>query len=235
VIITKELVLKWNNKHMKYYVEKGYKYTGSGTEFICKIEDVLPKCNQRIDVQCPVCGKIINVKYNDYTTVVRRNGEYRCYSCSRRDIINEHIDEIRSKISGANNVNWNNGITDIRHWLREKISEWVREQLRRTNYKCELSGDGGTLQVHHRFPFSKILEITLNETGLSGKTIGDLSEEERDILETNFIKNHDKLAQPIVLSIGLHRKFHSLYGYSNNTPEQFDEFEERYKKGDVVL
>jgi hypothetical protein len=61
------------------------------------------------------------------------------------------------------------------------------------------------------------------------KTIGDYSEEERILIYDMLNKLHIKYGLGVCLSKLVHKVFHDSYGYYNNTPEQFEEFKQRYK------
>ena len=116
-----------------------------------------------------------------------------CPECSKRS---------RSeKLSGDNHWNWKGGITALNIHLRNLTFDWKTEQFHRTHYKCELTGSGGELEVHHRFSFGKIVEIVLEELGVTVKPINEYSIDELQKITDLFIEKHRELSQPIVLSI----------------------------------
>ena len=110
--------------------------------------------------------------------------------------------------SRENNPNWNPNITDEERIIKRKYKEYEEfrtKVFKRDNYTCQLSGQiGGKLVVHH----------------LNGYM---LSESER--LDIN---------NGITLTEEIHKKFHKMYGYKNNTKEQFEEFIIKYNNKEVA-
>lgn len=68
------------------------------------------------------------------------------------------IDENKLKLpkSGKNHWNWEGGVTDERHRIREssKYHQWRKEVFARDKYICQKCGQtGGVLNAHHIKPF----------------------------------------------------------------------------------
>ena len=79
--------------------------------------------------------------------------------------------------------------------------KFVKDVLKRDNYTCQLTGySGENIAVHH-------------------------------IEGYNWCKEkRTDVSNGIVLNADIHRKFHSIYGYGDNTKEQFEEFCKQFKK-----
>jgi hypothetical protein len=135
--------------------------------------------------------------------------------------------------SGENHWNWKGGKTELNLYLRNLLSDWKQESLKSTNYRCFLSGIKADLEIHHPYSFSKIIQDTVDELGLSiHKLIGDYDSEDFKLLQRTFLSKHDKtLGIPLLPS--LHSLFHSLCGY-DNTHDQFTEFKIRYENGEFT-
>jgi hypothetical protein len=84
-----------------------------------------------------------------------------------------HSPEIKIKISearkgkgcGERNGRWNNGTTPLRKQIRHstKYAQWRQNCFIRDNFTCQKCGKvGGDLEVHHRKPFSRLLEEARN-------------------------------------------------------------------------
>ena len=138
---------------------------------------------------------------------------------------------------GEKSSAWKGGVTPIKEHLRKDcvtIQQWFKDAKTNVNYTCELSGiRGGKMEVHHLYPFSKIVEDAHNFYGISIKhTIGDYTQEELKLLENYVEQWHKDFNNAVVLNKEVHRLFHKIYGLHNNTPEQFKEFKERYLNGE---
>lgn len=135
-------------------------------------------------------------------------------------------------MSGENHPSWKGGITPISDYLRHLliVKQWIDNCKKQVNYTCELTGKvGGELNTHHLKAFSIIvLEAhELNNIEIH-KTIGEYTQEELYKLEEYIASWHKDNSNAVVLSEEVHILFHSLYGSGNNTPEQFEEFKQRY-------
>lgn len=131
--------------------------------------------------------------------------------------------------SGSGHHNWNGGITDISEYLRKIIAPWKNHIIARNNYKCEITGIKGTVNVHHMVSFSSIVDITLKELNISIKgDIGEYTTEELKMIESKFIYNNEKMAHPVVMLKSLHQEFHKFCG-GNSKPTSFEQLEE-FKK-----
>lgn len=59
-----EVEMTWTPGNIKYYTEKGYKYTKTREKFMVKIKDLPPKCQKTIPIKCDVCGEIFYSSFN---------------------------------------------------------------------------------------------------------------------------------------------------------------------------
>lgn len=116
--------------------------------------------------------------------------------------------------SGENSVLWEGGITELVPYLRNSINPWVFQQLQRANYKCELTGKSGALNVHHMHSFNSIFRATMKELNLDIRpTVSDYTENELQLITINFIKNNDLYSNPVVMLENIHRDFHKFCGW----------------------
>ena len=108
--------------------------------------------------------------------------------------------------SGANNPSYNPNLTDKERVEGRKYLEytnWRIEVYKRDDYTCQVTKiKGHEIVAHH----------------LNGH---------------NWDKEHrTDIENGITLSKGIHKLFHKIYGYGNNTKEQFEEFKIRYYNGE---
>lgn len=113
------------------------------------------------------------------------------------------------KTSGENSYLYNPNLTDEE---REKsrnlpeIATWRKEVYERDNYTCQCCGDnkGGNLVAHHKNGY-------------------------------NWDKEHrTDVNNGVTLCEDCHKEFHDIYGYGNNTEEQYIEFLNNKHLRDVV-
>ena len=100
--------------------------------------------------------------------------------------------------SGENSCMWNPNLTDEERAERRKdvaYKQFTEEVMERDNYTCQLTGDRKSHHnVHHLNGFDKFIDQRLDK--------------------------HNA----ITLSEDIHKEFHHMYGYGDNTKEQFFEF-----------
>lgn len=100
--------------------------------------------------------------------------------------------------SGENSCMWNPNLTDEERAEKRKdvaYKQFTEEVMKRDNYTCQLTGDRNSHHnVHHLNGFDKFIEQRLDK--------------------------HNA----ITLSEDIHKEFHHMYGYGENTKEQFFEF-----------
>lgn len=99
---------------------------------------------------------------------------------------------------GENNPNWNPNLSDedrIKRRHYHEYTDWSKSVLKRDNYTCVLSDVVGTdLVAHHLDGYNWCKEKRLD------------------------------IDNGITLSKIIHKEFHTLFGYGDNTKEQFIEF-----------
>jgi hypothetical protein len=162
-------------------------------------------------------------KHGDFTTTYR-NVNSGC-GCPKCGVL---------KRTGSNNVNWKGGITEIYGYLRKQLYPWVFQQLQRVNFKCELTGKSGVLNVHHIYSFSNIVRDTMEELQLDIRpNVGDYSEDELQLIVVNFLKNNELKAKPIVMLEDVHIDFHRFCGGNREetTIKQLEEFKKQLNNG----
>ena len=135
-------------------------------------------------------------------------------------------------------MGYRGGITPISMYLRDMqiVKQWRKDTYIRENSKCQLTGNhvhGGNSDVHHLKGFNTIVKEAHDLHNIQIKEIvANYTEEELRLLEEYIVKWHKDTANAVLLSDKIHSLFHSTYGSGNNTPEQFEEFKERYLAGE---
>lgn len=133
---------------------------------------------------------------------------------------------------GELNYNWKNGITPISVYLRGYTNSWVKQCLQKTNGLCELTKKT-CCDVHHLFSFNQIVVLAHEINNIQIKPqIKNYTEEELQLLKNYIAEWHKDTTNGVVLCEEVHKLFHQNYGYGNNTPEQFEEFKQRYLNGE---
>ena len=125
---------------------------------------------------------------------------------------------------GENSPKWKGGITPLSKYLRGVVSEWKDDTRRMYGSKCDITGYETNL-VHHLYPLSFIIEETLDALKIDIRdSISCYNREELDRIKEKCLEVHYKYGLGVCLIEELHKEFHSIYGYGDNTPEQYYEF-----------
>lgn len=143
-------------------------------------------------------------------------------------------DEFKKNHTGENNHNWIGGITPISKYLRNSISDWFENCKKQANYTCQLTNKKNIkLHTHHLYSFNLIVKDAHDKYNIEIKEhISEYNDDELNLLKEYIKECHKDNSNAIILSDDMHRLFHSLYGKGNNTPEQYYEFDKRYKNGE---
>lgn len=134
-----------------------------------------------------------------------------------------------NKNKGSNHYNWQGGISNLNSYLRSLLRPLIDEKLKEYNYKCYLSGKNETLEIHHLYSFSSIVDDVLSELHLPVKEdIGLYTDDDIIAIENLFMKKHNgNWGVPLLPEI--HHEFHKKYGLIKNTEEQFYDFAKKFE------
>lgn len=129
---------------------------------------------------------------------------------------------------GKNHPNWKGGISSLQEYLRKKINQWKLDSMNASNYKCVVTGDKFD-DIHHLYSFHLILEEVLEELNLDIRcNISEYTNDELTKIEDKTIELHNRYPLGVCLRKDIHTLFHNIFGTSNNTTEQFEEFKTNY-------
>ncbi|HEY8889441.1 MAG TPA: hypothetical protein VIM70_04250 [Clostridium sp.] len=95
MLITKEVMIGFSSKNIKWYEDKGYKIeryynehnrkmlVKKGTKITVKVEDLQDRASAKVDIECDSCGKqLIGIRWYDYKTQVKEDNKYYCQRCA---------------------------------------------------------------------------------------------------------------------------------------------------------
>lgn len=117
----------------------------------------------------------------------------------------------------------------LSRFIRANNSEWKKASAKSCGYKCVLSGENFT-DIHHLYSQNLILKAALDKIEMNiPEDINVVSEEDKRRLLEAFYEEQAKYPLGVCLQEKYHMMFHIIYGFGDNTPEQFEEF-----KRDVV-
>lgn len=229
-------------KHTKICLNCGKEFINKKEIKFCCLECSSKYKSKRIKCKCEYCGENIIKTSFEYNKKKHHFCNKECYDkwqhenikgenaanwqggnkIVRCDYCNKEYEIIQAKLKQEhhfcsrecqgkwrsenlikeNNPCWNPNLTDEEREKGRRIEglkEWKNEVMIRDNYTCQITGKrGGDLNVHH-----------LNSY--------------------HWDKEHrTDINNGITISKKIHKLFHKIYGYKNNTKEQFEEFKQRY-------
>lgn len=192
----------------------------------CSIECRQKSKGESIEVECEYCGKKFKKGMYDYNNsqkhycckqcknMAQQNKvKFICDYCGSIGYVTPHRFEKCDKHfcskdckhnyqRGESHPRYNKELSDEERENRREYEEYhifVAEVLKRDEYTCQISGQvGGRLEVHHLNGYHWFKE---------GRT---------------------DVNNGITLSHEVHKLFHSIYGKTNNTVEQFEDFKKRF-------
>ena len=120
---------------------------------------------------------------------------------------------------------------NISKFLRGNIYDWKLKSMQECNFQCVLTGSKD-FHIHHLYNFQYILNEFCSSYDFNlDADINTLSKEEQNKLIFTFNDFHNKFGLGVCVSKDLHILFHHIYGRNLNTPKQWNEFMDNYRKG----
>lgn len=213
--------IKWTLENIKKYLENNNScLLSSDEDYYKQLNKNISPLKIKLDVKCFNCEEGV-IYRRDIDHIVNRK-QNNCKKCSKKILSNKmskqnkewwKSKEYRQKVSerttknftGIKNPNYKIDLTDEEREIQRNTIEnvhWRNDIYKRDNYTCQCCGDnsGGNLEAHHLYNWSENKKLRYD------------------------------INNGITLCETCHKKFHSLYGYKNNTKEQFKEFLNLYKQ-----
>lgn len=102
--------------------------------------------------------------------------------------------------------------------------EWKKASAKQCGYRCFITGEAFDV-IHHMYSRNMIIRDVCNKYNIpSDWNINIAAQSERDRFIELYSEEASKHPLGICLVERIHRRFHSIYGYGDNTVEQFKEF-----------
>jgi hypothetical protein len=194
-----------------------------------------------------------NLKFIEFPNGYLNNGSLICFSCSLGHKTTRTIGSLIANNSGClecsiarrkkfyrgkNNHAWKGGLTSLKSYLQSEIKEWKQLSLQASDYRCTITNEKSRdLDVHHLVTFSNILKESIEEINLKlMDTIGEYSQEDLNKLILKVREIHFRYLLGVAVKRAYHHCFHGLYGTDGKTtPEQWYEFVNKVKSGEIVV
>lgn len=120
-------------------------------------------------------------------------------------------------------------------YIRSRITPWRDSVRRSNNYTCALTGKRSNIVVHHIRSFNLLFYETIER--LNFPIYDDFSSYKQGQLDAflkEFIDTQEHYDSYICISENIHKRFHSEYGYGNNTECQWAEFVNKYYSKEIT-
>ena len=135
LIPNQKVKVKWHPRNKKHLEERGYVYTGIGSEVLVSPEDMLHFSCVKVKVICDYCGKVYEKALRDYWRQ-RENGKDCCKDCHFKKSAETNMIkygsstpfkslEIRNKIDKV--------FIEKYGVKRPSQLDWVKEKVKQTN------------------------------------------------------------------------------------------------------
>lgn len=136
MLISKEVILKWNSKIKKHYENFGYVYTKMKDEFIVNIEHLTSGSSALVDVQCDYCGKIYQKQWYHYIvenqkSTIHKDSCDKCKSLKAKESVQKtyqcdnvfQLEDVKEKIRNTSIEKYGTDNPSKSELIKEKIKQ----------------------------------------------------------------------------------------------------------------
>lgn len=118
---------------------------------------------------------------------------------------------------------------NLYNYIRQRIVPWRNNIREKCNYTCAVTGNRSNIIVHHIRSFNLLLEecIEMLEFPLYD-SFEMYAQEQLDEFLKSFLELQEYYGDYVCITEEVHNKFHSIYGFGDNTKEQWEEFVKNY-------
>lgn len=128
-------------------------------------------------------------------------------------------------ILGLHRPRESNGYTNLNRYARSRLNKWKQNYKEFCRYTCEITGTRSNIIVHHIRSFNLLIGETIELLSFPiYDNFDDYTQEQLDLFIDTLMSLQEFYSEYICITESIHIKFHNLYGYGNNTKEQWDEF-----------
>ena len=122
------------------------------------------------------------------------------------------------------------GYTKLQEFVRSRLRMWSKEVREYYNYTCCLTGSRSNIVVHHCRGFSLLFDETIELLNFEIKdNFIEYTDEELITFTNKFLEIQEYYNAYVCITESVHKLFHKIYGYGDNTVEQWNEFVSDYK------
>ncbi|CAL9955710.1 HNH endonuclease [Vibrio phage K250 g1] len=231
---------------IKHYRELGYEITGG--EILVSVNHLTKSSTVRITAVCGICENERPLLYKDY--------KENCVDCSRKSKVGENNPawtggRNKCSVCGDETTNWKANVCGSCHLKRDQSgdrnAQWKggkgacacgnplsdhRGKECRACFLARTKKDETEKRQRNKAHKTLVKNVLIRDD----YTCGYCGGKNADKLEVHHLEgwadNKDLRFIPdncVTLCKGCHAKFHKIYGYGNNTTEQFNEFKDGQK------
>lgn len=123
------------------------------------------------------------------------------------------------------------GYKDLIEFMRSRLYVWKNDVRSYYNFTCQVTGEKSNLIIHHIRGFNLLFTETIEVLNFPiYENFTDYTDEELDNFVEKFFEIQDYYNAYTCITEFVHKQFHSIYGYGNNTEDQWAEFLSIYYK-----
>jgi hypothetical protein len=122
-----------------------------------------------------------------------------------------------------------NNYKNLIDYVRQRLVPWRDAIRKQCNYVCAVTGKRSNVRIHHIRGFNLLFNETIDVLDFPiYDNISKYMQKQLDEFMDTFLDIQESYHQYICISEEVHKEFHGLYGYGNNTKEQWDDFIKKY-------
>lgn len=148
------------------------------------------------------------------------------------ELLNHSCDSIKNKRNKMGLHRVEKGRTKYESfdvYLRRHNQEWKKKSMINCGYRCIISGDRFD-DIHHLVSQKNIIDTVMRRWSINKSEfdINTMTDSEREQFLHDIYYEQNKHPLGVCLRHDIHMHFHKVYGFGDNTVEQFLEYVERF-------
>lgn len=137
---------------------------------------------------------------------------------------NPHAIQAKRLRHGLLRIKEGSSYNDLSEFVRRNNLDWKKRSMKNCRYKCIITGDRFQT-IHHIYGLNLILNEALDNLNISIKSsMNEYTDNEFKKILKEFRRIQDTYPLGLCLREDIHKMFHNIYGYGNNTEVQWNQF-----------